>query len=110
MEEYVRYVNKNTELFSTADPDYLLEELEAALVNQGYKVNIASDKYKIKIQKDVIESEDSIYLMAMNIKILKAGTDKYCVEFNKTQGDQLSFFKEFNTIKEVLGDLVDATL
>ena len=43
----------------------------------------------------------------MNVKITKADVDKYCVEFTKTGGDALDFFKLYNTIKEEL-DLEDA--
>ena len=44
----------------------------------------------------------------MAIKILKAGADKYCVEFQMTYGDSLDFFNVYKQIKEDL-DLEDAT-
>ncbi len=44
----------------------------------------------------------------MTIKILKAGADKCCVEFQRTSGDQLDFFNVYKQIKDDL-DLEDAT-
>jgi len=44
----------------------------------------------------------------MTIKVLKASPEKFCVEFNRTGGDQLEFFKQYNAIKEVFDDLVVA--
>ena len=87
IEEYVRFVNKNTEFFSTANPNELLNELAGYFEEKGYKFDIAKDKYKVKVA--MIEGNDSI---EMTVKILKATPEKYCVEFNRTSGDQLLFF------------------
>lgn len=43
----------------------------------------------------------------MNVIISKAAPEKYCVEFTRTGGDALDFFKLYNTIKDEL-DLEDA--
>jgi ATP-dependent protease HslVU (ClpYQ) peptidase subunit len=42
-------------------------------------------------------------------KILKVSDEKVCVEFNKSSGDSLSFFDQFNKIKEYFGDQANAT-
>lgn len=42
----------------------------------------------------------------MCVNISKAGENKYCVDFSRSGGDQLDFFKHYNIIKEEL-DLED---
>lgn len=38
---------------------------------------------------------------------MKAGQDKYCVDFQRIAGDALDFYEQYKTIKEEL-DLDDA--
>jgi hypothetical protein len=45
----------------------------------------------------------------MTIKILKAESGKYAVDFNRNAGDSLKFFQHFSAIKDYFGDIVDAT-
>lgn len=103
IEEYVKLFNKNTEFFTTEQPDIILQELEGYFEEKGYKVQVAKDKYKVKVE---ILSESQAPV-EMNIKITKADHEKFCVEFNKSGGDALDFFKHYNTIKDEL-DLEDA--
>jgi hypothetical protein len=91
LEEYVRLVNKNTEFFTTECPDTVLEEILGYFEEKGYRAQCAKDKYKIKAE---ILSEEQAPV-DMTIKILKADQDKYCVEFQRTNGDQLDFFKVY---------------
>jgi hypothetical protein len=98
-------INKNTEFFTTAEPDLMLDELAGYFEEKGYKFTISKDKYKIKVTI-TIEDEEAF---EMTVRILKAAPGKYCVEFNRNDGDQLHFFNQFNIIKDVFGDLVDAT-
>jgi hypothetical protein len=49
LEEYVRVINKNTELFSTYDAEAILETILDYLKEMGYdKFKLSKDKYKIK--------------------------------------------------------------
>jgi hypothetical protein len=46
----------------------------------------------------------------ITVKILKvAETEKFCVEFSRSAGDQLCFFDAFNSARNELADLVNAT-
>lgn len=83
IEEYVRLVNKNTEFFTTTDPSEMLEELAGYFEEKGYKFQISKDKYKIKVLI-TIEGDEPVEI---TVKILKAAPEKYCVEFNRTNGD-----------------------
>jgi len=104
IEEYVQYIQKNTEFFSNENPDILLSELAGYFEEKGQKFTMSDDKYKIKAAV-LVEGLDPI---EMNIKILKAAHDKFCVEFNRTGGDQLEFFKQYNVIKEMFDDIIVA--
>jgi hypothetical protein len=98
----VRLVNKNTEFFTTEAPEEVFAELQGYFEEKGFKLSPAADRYKLKVTQVIAEDQDLEY----TIRILKAAQDKYCVEFNRNGGDQLEFFKQFNTIKEEL-DLED---
>ena len=103
IDDYVSVVSKLTEFMTTQSPDDLLDELAGYFEERQAKYEIAKDKYKIKVQ--LVEDEQ---LLQMVVYILKADAGKYCVEFNRTCGDQLLFFKAFTGIKEAFDDIVDA--
>jgi hypothetical protein len=73
----------------------------------GYdKFKLSKDKYKIKeLQFITKEGEQG----EMTIEILKVDDKKVCVDFTKTDGDALVFYKEFGNLKDYLGDIADAT-
>ncbi len=98
----MRLVNKNTEFFTTEAPEEVFEELLGYFEEKGYQVAAAADKYKLKVTQIISEEQDLEY----TIRILRAAPQKYCVEFNRNGGDQLEFFKQFNTAKDEL-DLED---
>jgi len=104
LDEYIRVVNKNTELFSSYDADTLLDTICDFAEKQGYKFEVAKDKYKIKLE--ILLGEEKIDITA---KITKAAADKYCIEFNRTGGDSILFFEQFKNIREYFGDLINAT-
>jgi len=96
-------VGKNTEFFTTENPDDVLDELVGYFEEKGFKVNIAKDKYKLKVTQPIDEEFD----VEFTVRILKAAAEKYCVEFNRNGGDQLIFLNQFKVAKEEL-DLEDA--
>lgn len=83
IEDYVRLVNKNTEFFTSEDPDKLLNEIAGYFEESGYKFDVAANKYKVK-GTIIIEGEESI---DMTIKIFKADNGKYAVDFSRNGGD-----------------------
>lgn len=89
IEEYIKVVNKNTDMFTTEDPDVLLDIIVDFAEKQGYKYQVAKDKYKIKIEM-LIGEEEKIDITA---KISKVDANKNCIEINRTGGDQLVFFE-----------------
>lgn len=100
----MKLFNKNTEFFTTECPDNILQEVLGYFEENGYTAKAADGKYKVKVE--ILSAEQAP--VDMTIKILKAGADKYCVEFQRTSGDQLDFFNVYKKIKEDL-DLEDAT-
>jgi len=104
LDEYFRVVNKNTEVFSTYDPDTLLDTIVDFAEKQGFKYEVAKDKYKVKLE--ILLGEEKIDITA---KISKATADKYCLEFNRTGGDSILFFEQFKNIKEYFGEMINAT-
>lgn len=89
IDEYIPIVAKNTEFFTTEKPEVVLEEMLAYFEEKCFKAQVVKDKYKIKLE---ILSEE-ISPLNLTINILKAGSDKYCVDFQKTFGDKLDFYK-----------------
>ncbi len=46
--------------------------------------------------------------LSLTAKILKVDEEKVCLEFQRTEGDVFTFFKQFAAIKDYLGELIDA--
>lgn len=95
-------MNKNTEFFTTEAPEEVFAELLGYFEEKGFKLAAAADKFKLKVNQPIAEDQELEY----TVRILKAAPEKYCVEFNRNGGDQLEFFKQFNTVKDEL-DLED---
>ena len=113
IEEYVRFVQKNTEFFSTWTPNEIWEELKAYFQEKGYKFETVGDKYKLRVLVNDIavedEKEQPLPPVEITIKILKAAPEKYCVEFTRTDGDQLVYFTQYGKMMDDLQDLADTT-
>ena len=106
MDEYLDVIAKNTELFSTADPDTLLDSLLAYAEALGYtEYKLSKDKYKLKLP--ILNAKNQ--KVEIKIEILKVDHEKVCVEFTKLDGDFLTFVDEFNLIKDYMGELIDAS-
>jgi len=58
------------------------------------------------VKLEILLGEEKVDITA---KISKAAVDKYCIEFNRTSGDSILFFEQFNNIKQYFGDLINAT-
>lgn len=103
LDEYVGIVSKNTEFFTKAEPDVILQTLIDFVEAKGAKLTIADGKYKAKTS--ILTEDDRVDI---KMEITKFETDKFAVEFSKGYGDQLAFFEHFNTIKDYFGELIDA--
>lgn len=90
--EYVRAVNKNTELFSTEDADKILDTLLDYAHKNGFKnYTVADDKYKVKLPFISAQGEKVI----IKVEISNVDSEKVCVDFSKGEGDSLVFYKGF---------------
>lgn len=49
IKDYVKGVNKNTEIFSTYDPEVLFNSLMQLAQKKGYTIDVSSDQYKAKL-------------------------------------------------------------
>lgn len=105
VEEYVRGVAKNTEIFSTFSPDDLLDTVVDLAEKKGYKYTVAGGKYKIKFE--ILEEDGE--KVELTAKISRVDKDKNCVEFTRTGGNYLAFYNKFELIKEFFGDIVNAS-
>lgn len=85
LEEYMPFMNKNTEFFTNEKPDVVLSDLIAFFKTKGFKFNVANEKYKIKVNQILDEEHE----LEFCIRILKAEKERLCIEFCRTAGDQL---------------------
>lgn len=111
-------------MFSTHNPDAILESLLEYAEVKGRDLKLSDNKYKLRLtlikdrspedetpaiakaKENTAEGEDAVEL---TINILKADSSKYCIEFIKNGGDALLFFEKFEEIKDYIGELIDTT-
>ena len=103
MDDYIRIVHKNTEMFSTYDPDTLLKILDECAEKMGAEMEVYAGKYKARLK--MATEMDNI---EMKVNILKVDEAKNCVEFNRVLGDQIEFLNLYNKIKGYFGEFNDA--
>jgi len=77
----------------------LLDAIKAYCTEKGLKYDAIKDKYKIKMH---FPSEG----IDMSCKIVSLDAETNCIEFNRTRGGCMTFYNEFNQLKDFLGDLV----
>ena len=119
LDTYLEVVKKNTEIFTLADPESIINEIGGYLQEQGHAVKLDAKKYKLKAIFKTEEAEEEVegekdensFVEApieMTVKILQvegATPAKYCIEFSRNGGDQLQFFEEFSKIRDELAEL-----
>ena len=98
-------MKKNTEFFSTFDPDTLMTCLNDYVEGKGAKLELSKTKYKAKV--NLVTEDDTV---GITVRILKTKDGKFCVEFNRTAGDQFNFFNTFEEIRDFYDELHDAVL
>ena len=98
MDNYVQFVQKNTELFTTEKPDDLFRDLALFFKHKNFKFVVSGDKYKIKVNQILASEQELEY----SVRILRVDEDRSCVEFCRTAGDQLEFFKLFEELRDEL--------
>ncbi len=103
LDEYMPIVARNTQFFTAAEPDVILQTLIDFAESKGVKLEVSEVKYKAKTS--ILTEEDRVDL---TMTILRVDPKKYCVEFTKGYGDQLAFYEHYNTVKDYFGDLIDS--
>jgi hypothetical protein len=82
-------------LFSTFEPNLLLDEILNYAEEKGFEFKVSNDKYKVILRK---LTEDGGIEMVVNI--LRVDEKRNCIDFNRTKGDCLDYFSCFNEIKD----------
>lgn len=109
IETYTEVVKKNTEFFTSETPENLINEIGGLFQELGHIVVLDAKKYKFKVTlKQDDGTEESTAPVELTVKILDASNGRFCVEFNRTGGDQLQFFDEFIKVRDELAHLVIA--
>ena len=107
-EKYIPGINKNNaQFFSSLLPQELLGEISGYLEDKKSKVTVDAKKYKLKatVGQSRLDEKDEDEDMAepgeeqlddqvsLSVKILEVEKNKkYCVEFNRNEGDALVFY------------------
>lgn len=98
---YEKVFAQNTEIFSTCNPD----DIEAALIEylrnkEKIEPTINKDKYKIKFSLTTKGQDENVQTTTMVVRILKVDDKTSCVEFTKSDGNNVLFHEHFNSIKK----------
>lgn len=110
MDTYERIFNKNTEFFSTYNPDMIEEALIQYLVDE-YKVEprVNQGKYKMKFALQTKNIEGGDEESEVCVRILQVSDAEMCaVEFTKLGGNNVTFLDHFNEISKALDNFNDA--
>lgn len=58
LEPYIEVVKRNTEIFTIADPDSIINEVGGFLQDEGHLVSLDAKKYKLKVTLKAEEVEE----------------------------------------------------
>jgi hypothetical protein len=99
---YEKVFAQNTEIFSTCNPD----DIEAALLEflrnkENIEPSVNKDKYKIKFSLTTKGQDETVQTTTMVVRILKVDDKTNCVEFTKTDGNNVLFHEHFNNISKM---------
>ena len=125
IEKYIPGIKSNGQFFSSLLPSEILGEISQYLEDKKCKFTVDTKKYKLKASVKTLDNlddeemgsgdegeeakdkdEDSIQL---SVKILEVeNKKKYCVEFNRIEGDSLIYYQMIQKIRDDLADLANA--
>lgn len=74
LEPYIEVVKRNTEIFTIADPDSIINEVGGFLQDEGHLVSLDAKKYKLKVTlkaEEVEEGQEPEPQVEMTVKILE---------------------------------------
>lgn len=101
LEDYDYTFDQDTVLFSTYSPDMIEERLVKSLKDEAVKnYQISKDKYKVKFEKIGIDEQDNTEDAVMiTMRILRANRDTVAIQFQRLQGNKITFLKYFTQYK-----------
>merc|ERR1711988_213257 len=95
---YEKVFAKNTEFFSSCNPDTIEEALVEHLRKISIEPKINNEKYKIKYSYVQTNQDETKETIEVCVRILKVGDDQVCVEFTKLSGPNVLFHENFNEL------------
>jgi hypothetical protein len=129
-EPYIPGIKTNGQFFSSLLPQELLGEIKGYLEDKKCKVTTDGKKYKLKAivksleddeeegsgdegdkktEDETISTAEDPNAVQLSVKILQVEEKKrYCVEFNRIDGDSLVFYQIVQKIRDDLADLANA--
>jgi len=104
-------------LYSTYDPEFLLETLQQKLMDLDLKFDLKQKKLKVgyDLQRDPIvddSNQDSLKVgdyVRVQAKITEIDEDRVALEFKKMSGSAFFFREHVQLMKDLLGEFNDAT-
>lgn len=99
LETYEQIFKSKTEFFTTCNPDMIEEALIEHLRNkEKVEPKVNKSKYKIKFSLATKGQDDVLQNTGIVMNILKVSDSKYCVEFQKTEGNNVLFHEHFTDL------------
>jgi len=92
----------NTEVFSVIDPDLLFKLLCVICAKVNTDITVSEETYKIKAR--AIQDEG---ICNFNVVLTKVDDNMTCVEFQKTSGNIMNFYKVIDEIKKKIPSIQD---
>ena len=126
LETYIPGFKSNGQFFSTLLPQELLGEIKLYLEDKKCKIDVLDQKkYKLKAtiksldeveeeqgsddEEEAKKQEQDDESVKLSVKVLQVeGEKKYCVEFNRIDGDSLIYYQLVQRIRDDLADLANA--
>lgn len=113
-DKYFGVVKKNTEFFTSHQPEALVDEIGGYLQELHHVCVLDAKKYKFRVKfinpepAEKAEGAAEEEPLEFTIKILNVDDKRHCVEFNRISGNQLQFFETYQGLMEEYADLVSA--
>lgn len=125
--EFQYVPGKQTQFFSTYEPEYVFTKLVEYLKEHKFKPEFSDTHFKLKIEKermpdididqdedeDAAQTQDSklmpVERVQMSIEIKKVDDSTFCVDFTRKKGSSWLFFEQYNCISDYLSEYNDTT-
>lgn len=113
MEDYHDVLAKQTQFFTTHEPEYVWKQIVTKLNDKDIHPELSEKKFKLNFNKvkELTEEEKADGVaensFSAQVKLLKVDEGKLCVDFAHRDGNKWYFYEEYNKIKHVLNELND---